>query len=370
MKNKPAHKKTSAVSHKRKSSSEQTVIWYSVIVFSLILMVFANVGYKLSKPHVLGASTVFLAEGGSDSGSGGLDSSGSNGVAVPVSGQTSVPAETTTGQTISGDVLVDCVGPDGKHFVVDFHACQELNQQWGHSTFTFTPLSGTNQQSGQGDSKSLEEKSHTTIETPLGKLEVQQEGNKREINLEQKGLHVELKAEDNGTVSAVAQRDGGKDIKLSAKDALEKLNDQLKDQDIEISSSEGQLSIRKGSVEAQTHFPLSINPTTGHLTVTTPAGTKDVAVLPDKAVENLLATGVFSGVVSQSPTASSGATEQTQLTDVNGIPAYQVVGVLSKKLFGLFPMSFTKTAFVSATDGHTIDVQQSSLTSFLEALSF
>ena len=375
MKKKPAHKRKSSTSHRIKRSSEQTAFWYTVIVFSLILMVFASVGYKLSKPHVLGASTVFLAQG-DESGIDGAPGGSGTGVISGGTANGSNPPTQNSGvaagaPSISDSTPVDCVGPDGKHFTAEYHNCQELNQKWGNSTFNFTPLSGSqNQPSAQGDSQTPEIKSHTSIQTPQGHLEIQTDGSKRQVNLESNGLHVEFKKEDNGTVSAVAKQESGPEVKLSGADALAKLNSQLKNQDIEISSAEGGLAITKGDVEAQTHFPLSVNAATGQLTVTTPAGTRAVSVLPDKAVQNLLATGVFSGVTSQGSTTGTGTTQQVQLTDINGTPAYQVQGVISKKLLGLFPMSYAQTAFVSAQDGHTIEVQQSPLTSFLSALSF
>ena len=78
MKKKPLYKITSHA-HRAKKSAERTLLWYTIIIFSLILLVFANVGYKLSKPHVLGASTMLLAQGGDDSGSGSGSDSGSGG---------------------------------------------------------------------------------------------------------------------------------------------------------------------------------------------------------------------------------------------------------------------------------------------------
>ncbi|MDE2025614.1 MAG: hypothetical protein KGJ07_03920 [Patescibacteria group bacterium] len=372
MKNKSVRKRTTSAAHRTQSSSERTVVWYTVIIFSLILMVFTNVGYKLSKPHVLGISTTLAESGNPGETAAPGSTTGLTGSEMNTSGDSGISESGNSGLLplpISANVTVDCVGPDGKHFVTEFENCRDLNQNWGHTRFSFTPLSNSLSQGSETTGSS-----QITLPTNTEKLKqyvtFHTEEKKRPVNLTTKGLHVEFTKEDNGTISAVAKPEHGNDIALFPDDAITKLNDQLKAQDVEISSTEGGLVFRKGSVEAQTHFPISVDSTTGQLTVTTPSGTKDVAVLPDKAVQNLLATGVFSGVSTQSSTTSAGATEQTVLTDVNGIPAYQVQGVLSKKLLGLFPVSFSKTAFVSAQDGHTINVQQSTLTSFLEALSF
>ena len=326
---------------------------------------------------------MLLAQGGDDSGSGSGSDSGSGGSgagSTSYSGGSGSGSETGTSSntettsplistTVSANTEVDCVGPDGKRFTTEFHDCQELNQKWGNTTFSFTPLANSGQESPE-PTETPKEASHTNLQTPKGKLEIEVEGNKRKINFVSKGLHIEFKSEDNGTVSAVAKQKDGKEIKLASEDALTALNEQLKDQDIEISSAEGGLTFKKGNVEAQTHFPLSVDPTTGQLTVTTPAGSKVVTVLPDRAVQNLLASGIFTGVNSHASSESAGTTQQIQLTDVNGSPVFQIEGVLSKKLFGLFPVSFSKTAFVSAEDGHTISIQQSPLVGFLEALSF
>jgi hypothetical protein len=353
MKKKVSHKITSHA-HRSRKAAERTFLWYTIIIFSLILLVFANIGYKLSKPHVLGMSTILLAQGGDDSGEG-LDSG---------LGSSSHAEGSGSSGSVSGSTLVDCTGPDGKHFITEFHTCQELNQKWGHTSFSFTILALHDSQEPIEPTVTSGVPAHQIS----SKLQLATEGKKGKINLESKGLHIEFTQEDNGTVSAIAKQKG-KEIKLASDDAITELNDKLKDQDIEISTSEGGLRFRKANVEAQTHFPLSVDPTTGELTVTTPAGTKTVTVLPDRAVQNLLASGIFSGVNSSGSTTSAGITQEVQLTDVNGFPAFQIHGVLSKKLFGLFPVSFSKTALVSAEDGHTISVEQSPIMSFLESLS-
>src|SRR5689334_19454857 len=58
--------------------------------------------------------------------------------------------------------------------------------------------------------------------------------------------------------------------------------------DFKIASDSGQTAIVEKSVGALSAFPLSVNKTTNELTVTTPAGTKVVTILPEQAVNSML----------------------------------------------------------------------------------
>ena len=202
----------------------------------------------------------------------------------------------------------------------------------------------------------------------LNQVEFRAENN-NQIRLHNGDLNIEVGSEA-GQLNVRTKDQQGTELKLQGGDALEKINNILKENDMEIgSSSANELTLRKGNVEAQTHFPLSINPTTNALTVTTPAGVKTVTVLPDQAVENLMQQRIIDSV-STTTTATNGA--QLQLVTLgllNNQPAFQVQGVDNKKLLGFLPVSIDKTAYVSAQNGQVLQTNESFLSQILDLLS-
>ncbi|HET9947145.1 MAG TPA: hypothetical protein VFQ63_03715 [Patescibacteria group bacterium] len=376
------------LSQKRTSKKSSLSLRYISISFLALVILFAGSSLfkATTKIHVLGTSTgpVFLADKGesdgqstdnaptsgptgptpSASGNGGNNTSGNNSGGSPTiisGGTTTQPASNTQ---------VDCIGPDGKHFTTDFHNCQELNQKWGLNNFQFIPL-------GKSEDNQTEtpEKPEPTqaAEHSQGKLEVQMEGNKSEFNLETAGTHIEMKQEDDGSISIKAKKADGTEVQLQT-NALDQINESLKEKDIEVgTTSANGFAIRSGGVEAQTSFPLSVDPSTKTLAVTTPNGTTDVTVLPNQAVKSLLDQKVLSNILStgNATTASAAAGTQTVgLTEVNNQPAFAIQGVSDKRLFGLFPVAFNKTVFVSAQNGQTLQTQESLINQILENLSF
>lgn len=167
----------------------------------------------------------------------------------------------------------------------------------------------------------------------------------------------------------------------------------------------------RNKIGAQTHFPLMVNLETNELIVTTPKGQKVVTVLPDKAVENMLAANVIdelggkgglrwleyqAGLATPSATptpeeATPSATptpeeeeateaavvEAASVEDVitltstqDGTLAYEIPGIKYEKLFGLFKIKFAKTAIVSAETGELLGVKEALLARILDLLSF
>lgn len=172
---------------------------------------------------------------------------------------------------------------------------------------------------------------------------------------------VQISSED-GHFSIKAKSENGTEIQLE-NDSLSKINQELESEDIEISTDSAGFHIRHGKFEAQTHFPLSINPTTNKLTITTPGGTKTVAVLPDQAVNNLINLKFITVV------ASNSADTGIDLTEFKNQPAFEVQGKSIQKLFGFFPIGIDKTGIVSAETGQVLQVNQSLLSRIFDLLS-
>lgn len=374
---------------KRSNSKSISVVRFRYVSIGLGLIALIIAGNLLvsasSTVHVLGTSTSnLLARGGdeshdesessgqhSDISNSGSSSSNSNSDSPSTTNDKQTSASTTTDSGPSQSTKVDCVGPDGKHFVTSFHDCQELNVKWNNSNFKFTVVS--NASSGTSKIVSANEvKEHSEPKTKT--LEIKTENTKTELNLEKNGRHVEIKKEDDGKLHIRSKDEDGTEVELEQSDALEKLNDSLKDQGIEIGTgSASKFTFRAGKVETHTDFPLSVDPSTNQLSVTTPSGTHELTILPDHAIQNLLDLKVFSNILStaDSNTASAEASNNTVgLTEIDNQPAFEIEGVANKKLLGIFPVAFTKKVFVSSDNGKILKTQQSTFDNFLEKISF
>lgn len=148
---------------------------------------------------------------------------------------------------------------------------------------------------------------------------------------------------------------------------LDEINKELEQEDVHVGTAAGGFTIKHNAVEAETHFPLSVNATTHELTVTTPEGTKTVTVLPDQAVLNALSQNIFDRVIGN--TASAGA-QKVELTQIDNQPVFRVQGLDDKRLLGFIPLAVAKTAFVSAQNGTVVRTDVDLFNKLLDALSF
>ncbi len=156
--------------------------------------------------------------------------------------------------------------------------------------------------------------------------------------------------------------------------------------------------IMRDRASARTDFPLSINLDTNDLIVSTPAGEKVVTVLPDRAVENMLAANVLDQVggkgslryqqltpLVDSPSESTpaGVSESTEAGTVSGDEesdielvetkdgelAYLVPGIKSKKFLGFFDVTLDRVAVISAETGAVLGVRGSLFQKLVSILS-
>ena len=138
--------------------------------------------------------------------------------------------------------------------------------------------------------------------------------------------------------------------------------------EVKINTRNGDFVINRNNVGATTNFPLTVDSSTNILTVTTPSGEKQVTVLPDQAVQNMLSRNVIDQISGQSAADLSSRVKMTQKSD--GSLVYEVEGERRKKLFGLMPLKFKKTAIVSVETGELLETKESFATKFLELISF
>lgn len=260
------------------------------------------------------------------------------------------------------NVVVDCVGPDGKHFRTDIKTCKKLNEDWGRGSFKFTELRKTDARPSDVVKRKVEVspeslKLREKVENSSGA------GEKREIRLEIEKGKVVVKDKSESVM-----------YKSGERQSLDEINKGLGEDGIKLRKTiRENFAIKSGSVEAETHFPLRIDTESNQLTVVTPNGEKKVAVLPDQAVENVLKKGLINSIETGVEGGASGEAEIAQkstLTEINNELVFQIKGFSNKKFMGILPTSFAKTVYVSANNGEVVKTNETFLNRVLELLSF
>lgn len=251
---------------------------------------------------------------------------------------------------------------------------EQESERSGHQEPSVTPENIKMKIQSEGN------KSETEIETADGqkiKTKVEDDGTTK-IEIKHKDLKIKYEVR-NGQVVAKVEDEDGDEVKLKD-DELEELEDEvekeLEDDGIKIATGgAGQLTFAKNRIAATTNFPLSIDVGTNQLIVTTPAGQKVVAVLPDQAVQNLLATGVINELDNKT---IEGTTVPNELGTVNGVvefkirndrPVYEINGVKRYRLFAVIPVSRSVTTVVSSETGQVVATEKSFLTNVIDLLS-
>ncbi|TSC89377.1 MAG: Uncharacterized protein G01um10145_534 [Microgenomates group bacterium Gr01-1014_5] len=243
--------------------------------------------------------------------------------------------------------------------------------------------------SGSGNPKKSESE---TISSTGTKSKTKIEGNKQETEIETAdGQKIKTKVEDDGTAKVEIERgqlkvkyvfengvlklkaenESGKEVELED-DELDEVESELEDDGIKIASASGRPVLSRNKIGAQTDFPLSIDIGTNQLIVSTPAGQKVVTVLPDQAVQNLLATNIINSVDSTGTDAAGelGALDSVVKLEMrNDEVVYRVKGVKTRRLFGLFSVNNSTTVFVSSESGLPVAQEQSLLANIVDSLS-
>lgn len=255
---------------------------------------------------------------------------------------------------------------------------QEQSQQGSTNSTTSSDTSGRKSGSSGESSKPVEfkiqqegSKQETEIKYPDGrkvKTKIEDDGRVK-IEAEDEKLKIKYTFE-NGKLTIKAENEFGKEIEVED-EKLEKLKEnaenELKDDDIEIATENGELAIRKNNVRAVSQFPLSIDPVTRTLQVTTPAGVKIVTVLPDQAVQNILSQGILSKI--DSTDSETGTEEKIKIEIRNEEVVYKISGKKGHKFLGFIPIQTTRDVIMSSETGTPLTQEQSLLSSFIDFLS-
>lgn len=228
--------------------------------------------------------------------------------------------------------------------------------------------------------ESEDEKQETEIEIADGqkiKTKIEDDGTTK-IEIENETIKLKYSIV-NGQVVLSIENEDGEELEIEDNE-LEKLEneveDELEDDNIRLVPTTGnQLALTQNEIAALTNFPLTINIETKELIITTPEGQKVVTILPDEAVQNLLATGIINSI----ETPPSEIATQNQLGALTGVVeietrdseiVYKIKGKKTHRMLGIIPVATPVTAFVSTDTGLTIAKQQSILTNIIDFLSF
>lgn len=163
-------------------------------------------------------------------------------------------------------------------------------------------------------------------------------------------LHVE--SEGDGFRVRVEGRDGA-DGETTVVDG------QVEGSRVSVRVEGNQVVIEGEHTRTVTDLPISVNEETDVLTVTTPAGEHEVAVLPDAAVQAAIDAGTASDVQHQT----------VRLLLRGDEVAYEVQGIKKLRFLGFFPLTTDITMFLSTQTGEVVATHQSWLDRVLSFFS-
>ena len=202
---------------------------------------------------------------------------------------------------------------------------------------------------------------------------------RRRVEVIEGGVKVRLEQKDGRFRVKVENEDGQTVAEVEPEgEELLRIEERLDKGVIRIATaSAGRFTVARNNLTATTAFPLSVDLTTNQLTVTTPAGPRVVAVLPDQAVKNMLAAQAvdrvggleFVEVVRQASPSPTFAQAVTLVADRLGQPVYVVAGLKTHRLLGFLPISLPRTVTVSAETGALTEVRQSLWARLVDFLS-
>lgn len=336
------------------------------------------------------------SSGGDSSGSG---SSGSSGSGSGSSGSGSDSTSTSSGGSVSDSTKVLCTGPDGKQFRTEFGDCEELNSAWG-TPVRFSVITSANNEvenevehedEDEFENEQESELEHSTIRTRVAsnedeeKTEVRLSESER-IRTRTKDGRTRIDITSGGIKTRYEIRDDRVIIKAELEDETEveleddtllKIDDRLASDDIKIATAGAErLLVQRGNSGAVTQLPISVDLATNTLFANTPSGEKQLTVLPEQAIQNIIAANIVNRLGGRAVVDEANNNTLTSVSQLialgerNGVPVYEINGISDQKLLGFIPVSIEKNIAVSAETGNAVAIEQPLDSRFLDALSF
>lgn len=179
----------------------------------------------------------------------------------------------------------------------------------------------------------------------------------------------------NGRMIIKAENEANEEVLLGEQE-LFKIEERLDKNTVKVATGSGNSFVfARGNMAAKTNFPLSVDLATNALAVTTPAGIKTVTILPDQAVNNMLAANVIDklGTAAVTEAARTGTlTGVSGIVDLalrNHVPVYEINGLSDQKLLGFIPVAIPQKVVVSAETGELVAAEKTPLNTLLDLLS-
>lgn len=203
------------------------------------------------------------------------------------------------------------------------------------------------------------------------RIKTKVEEGKTKIEVTQGGVKVKFVIKD-GKVKIKAETEGEGDVDDQT---LFKIEQRLDRAGIKVATAGGKLVVARGNIGALSNFPLQIDLNTNQLIASTSAGPRVLTVLPDVAVQNMLAANVISRLgppairqAVQTGTVTSVA-DVVKLGEINGVPVYEINGLRDFRLLNFIPITLPVQVSVSAQTGEVVDQSQSVITRIVDFLS-
>lgn len=220
--------------------------------------------------------------------------------------------------------------------------------------------------------KTTEEKQKTEIRFGEGeKLKTRVEDGRTRIDVYSGGVKVRYEIRD-GRVTIKAETAGSEEVE---DEEIIKIVDRLDKTGIKVATEGGKLLVARNNVGAFANFPLQIDLATNQLIASTSAGARVLTVLPDQAVQNMLAANVISRLgppFIRAALERGEATSAAQIIELglrSGVPVYEIPGIRDFRLLGFIPVSAPVKAVVSAETGQLLTTEQPLLTRVIDLLS-
>ncbi|MBI3109792.1 hypothetical protein HYZ06_02005 [Candidatus Daviesbacteria bacterium] len=232
---------------------------------------------------------------------------------------------------------------------------------------------GDSDSDSSGSSGSGSEETKTTTEggtsietkTEPEKQKTEVKDGRTRIDVYSGGVKVRYEIRDGRTIIKAETEEGAG----VPEQELFKIVDRVDKSGIKIATAGGELLVARNNVGALSNFPLQIDLNTNQLIITTPAGQKVVTVLPDQAVQNMLAANVISRLISTTSGQLTSVSDVVTLGLQNNVPVYEIPGIRDFKLLGFIPVSQPVTVIVSTETGELVETQESLMTKIIDLLS-
>lgn len=153
---------------------------------------------------------------------------------------------------------------------------------------------------------------------------------------------VELEVEEGEEIKKLDVTDFSDDlIEIEEREEVQKIKIKLKGD---------KFGITQGKIEAQTEYPIMIDPKNAEISVSTPSGTRFLSILPGEAL--------ISSFRSKSISDLGKERNILLMEEGSGVLVYKIDGVRAINVFNLFEYKVPVSANISATNGEVVSVDQ------------